>query len=682
MKAGFYQRLAWTGIRQNRQLYLPYLFTCGGMVMMAYILSFLSGSPVLESAHGGSIITAVMGLGYLVISVFAAIFLYYTHSFLIRRRKKEFGLYNILGMGKLNLARILIWETVITAVLALVGGLVCGIALSKLAELGMVNLLHLSVDFSLRVEPKSVLDVVKLFCAIFLLLLGCDLWQMRTASPVELLRSESAGEKPPKANFLLALLGLVLLGIAYYMALTITEPLQAMLLFFVAVVLVILATNLLFVAGSVALCRLLQKNKRFYYQTRHFVSVSSMTFRMKRNGSGLATICILCTMVLVMLSCTFCLYIGAEDSLHSSYPQEILLSASFSDADAPLPEDTAEPFLTLADQTLEQHGLEAKNIAAYRAAALTGVLEEGVLDTASTAFSYGVPGSYDVFVVPLEDYNRSTGGSVALEPDEILLYDTYGRLSLETFAFRDGPTLRVRQMLDHFPSNRQAAADLTPSLFLVVPDWESFVQPLLPLANFSGARLVRFMWFSGFDLDAPDEQQTALYRDLYNGMKALTDAGTVSGLTHFTCDSRANERTWFYGMFGSLLFLGVLLGTVFLCAVVLIMYYKQLSEGYEDQSRFHILQNVGMTKQEIRQSVNSQVLLVFFLPLAAAGVHLCFAFPMLRRLLMLFSLRNSGLLVLVTAVCFLVFCLLYAAMYFLTSRTYYRIVSGADAAQT
>lgn len=681
MKAGFYQRLAWTGIRQNRQLYLPYLFTCGGMVMMAYILSFLSGSPVLESARGGGIITAVMGLGYLVISVFAAIFLYYTHSFLIRRRKKEFGLYNILGMGKLNLARILIWETVITAVLALAGGLVCGIALSKLAELGMVNLLHLSVDFSLRVEPKSVLDVVKLFCAIFLLLLGCDLWQMRTASPVELLRSESAGEKPPKANFLLALLGLVLLGIAYYMALTITDPLQALLTFFVAVILVILATNLLFVAGSVALCRLLQKNKRFYYQTRHFVSVSSMTFRMRRNGSGLATICILCTMVLVMLSSTFCLYIGAEDSLHQTYPRNINLRLLAYEGDTPPADDAADPLRAIAAQTLAEAGAAPARSIDYRTAFLSGTLKDGVLDP-SVIYINGVNSPTDIYIVPLADYNRTTGQNIALEPGEALVYLHNTRFSADTFTVKGGGTVRVRQRLDSFPVPSTTAVNISGALFLIVPDWESYVEPLLPLAGAYGGKLVSFNWFYGFDVDMTNDAEMALRDSLAGALEARAGEWQATGYTRFNCYSRAQERSSYYSMYGSLLFLGVLLGTVFLCAVVLIMYYKQLSEGYEDQSRFHILQNVGMTKQEIRQSVNSQVLLVFFLPLAAAGVHLCFAFPMLRSLLRVFSLNNTPLLVAVTMVCFLVFCLLYAAMYFLTSRTYYRIVSGADAAQT
>lgn len=678
MKAGFYLRLAWSGIHKNRQLYLPYLFTCAGSVMMTYIMAFLHISPVLMSAPGGGVITSVMGLGYMVMSVFSITVLYYTHSFLIRRRKKEFGLYNILGMGKLNLARVLLWETAITAAVALAGGLVCGIALSKLAELGMVNLLHFSVDFSLRIDLDSVVHVLRLFGFIFLLLLVSDLWQIRTASPVELLRSEAAGEKPPRANFLLALLGLVLLGIAYYMALTITDPLAALLTFFVAVILVILATNLLFVAGSVTLCRLLQKNKRFYYQTRHFVSVSSMAFRMKRNGESLATICILCTMVLVMLSSTFCLYVGAEDSLYQTYPRNISLRLLAYEGGTPPADSAADPLRAITAQTLAEAGAAPAQTMDYRAAILSGTMKDGVLDT-TTIYVNGINSPTDIYVVPLEDYNRTTGQSLTLEPGEALAYVNNAIFAEDAFTVMGGSTVQIRQMLDSFPVPSTVAVNVSGALFLIVPDWEAYLEPLLPLAGAYGDRLVSFNWFYGFDVDMTDEAEIALRNGLAGALEARTGEWQASGYTRFTCDSRAQERSGVYSMYGSLLFLGVLLGAVFLCAVVLIMYYKQLSEGYEDQSRFLILQKVGITKDEIRQSVNSQVLLVFFLPLAAAGVHLCFAFPMLRCILRAFSLNNTPLVIVVTLICFLVFSLLYGSFYLLTSRTYYRIVSSTDA---
>lgn len=302
MKKGFYSRLAWTGMRKNKKLYTPYILTCIGMVMMFYIVSFLAGSDVLKSMAGGDVMQSILGLGCGVIGVFALIFLFYTNSFLIRRRKKEFGLYNILGMGKWNLARVLFWESLIIAAISLVAGLFAGIALSKFAELGMVNVLEGTASFSMSIAPAAILQTIGLFAVIFFLILLNTLRQIHLTNPIKLLHSESTGEKPPKANWFIALAGAVILAGAYYLAVSIEEPMEALMSFFVAVIMVIVATYMLFMAGSVAVCRILQKKKKYYYKTNHFVSVSSMLYRMKRNGAGLASICILCTMVLVMVS--------------------------------------------------------------------------------------------------------------------------------------------------------------------------------------------------------------------------------------------------------------------------------------------------------------------------------------------------------------------------------------------
>ena len=333
MKTGFYPKLAWSGIRKNSRLYTPYILTCTGMVMMFYIISFLYNSEAVRTMRGGGTISVTMGLGQGVIGIFALIFLFYTNSFLIRRRKKEFGLYNVLGMGKRNIARILACETVITAVISIAAGLVCGIALSKLAELCLINIMLGSVSFSFSVSLDSIIVSVVLFAAIFLLVFLNDLRQIRFSNPAELLRGESTGEKPPKANWAVGIIGAVVLAAAYYIAVSIKEPLSAMLWFFVAVIMVIAATYMLFIAGSVVMCRALQKKKSYYYKANHFVSVSSMVFRMKRNGAGLASICILATMVLVMISSTTCLYFGVEDSLSQRYPTDLGVRIGLRDLD-------------------------------------------------------------------------------------------------------------------------------------------------------------------------------------------------------------------------------------------------------------------------------------------------------------------------------------------------------------
>ncbi len=536
-----YTRLAWDGIRKNGRLYLPYILTCVGMVTMYYMMSELCDSDLLRYMKGGGASHIILGLGSRVIAVFSALFLYYTYSFLIRRRQKEFGLYHVLGLGKRHIALLCVIETAMTAVIALAAGLAIGVGLSFAVELGLRSTMETEMAFTFSVNRSVVLQTVLVYLAIFALTLLSTLVKVGRGTAMSLLHSESYGEKPPKGNLFVAILGAVLLAAAYVMAVSIQEPLKALALFFVAVILVILATYLLFIAGSVALCRMLQKNRDYYYQPRHFVSVSSMAYRMKRNGAGLASICILATMVLVMLSSSACLYFGAEDSLNATYPNELELTV-WAEDDAALPR-----------------------------------LEKALTEAGAP---YGV--------------NVWEKGTVT----------------------RDG----------------------------------------------------EIIWSAAFDTGLPQEQQLALSHDIG---EALQGTGGAWGYSY---TSRAEAADDFYGTYGSLFFIGIVLSVMFVCAAVLIIYYKQLCEGYEDQPRFAIMQKVGMTAADIRRSVNSQLLTVFFLPLAGAALHMAFAFPMIRRMLLIFELHNTGLFVATVLISFAVLAAVYTLVYKATSNAYYRIV--------
>ena len=539
-----YARLAWDGIRKNKRLYLPYILTCVGAVTMYYMMRELRDSPLLESMKGGGSSRMILSLGTWVIAVFSLLFLFYTYSFLIRRRQREFGLYHVLGLGKRHIALLCALETLFTAAIALVAGLAAGVGLSFAVELGLRSTMRAAVDFAFSINGGALLQTALLYLAIFLLILLSTLVKVGRGSAMSLLRSENYGEKPPKANVFVAVLGAVLLAVAYVMAVSIQEPLQAMLLFFAAVILVILATYLLFIAGSVALCKALQKNRNYYYQPRHFVSVSSMAYRMKRNGAGLASICILATMVLVMLSSSACLYFGAEDSLNATYPTEFDVTVSVSDP-ATVPE---------LEKALDEAG------APYGVA----VWQQGTLE-----------------------------------------------------------------------------------------QWED------------GAE-----WSAAFDTGLSRERQLSLGRAISS---ALNNPETTWG---YSTAFRAEAADEFYGTYGSLFFIGIILSVLFICAAVLIIYYKQLCEGYEDQPRFAIMQKVGMTAADIRRSVNSQLLTVFFLPLAGAALHMAFAFPMIRRMLLLFRLTNTGLFVATALISFAVLTVVYTLVYKATSNAYYRIVKG------
>lgn len=678
MKRGFYAKLAFTGIRKNKRLYVPYILTCIGMVMMFYIVAFLSYSPVLTGIPGGDTLQMILSLGTGVVGVFALIFLFYTNSFLMRRRKKEFGLYNILGMGKGNLARVLLWESLMIAAVALGGGLLAGIALSKIAELGMVNLLQGEVGFSLTLEPEAILQALLLFGVIFLLILLNTLRQIHLSNPIALLHSENVGEKPPKANWILALMGAVILAAAYYLAVTIESPVETLLWFFVAVIMVIIATYMLFVAGSVVICKVLQKKKGYYYKTSHFVSVSSMVYRMKRNGAGLASICILCTMVLVMLSSTVCLYIGTEDSIRSRYPRNINLDVTVEDLND-MDSKKMDTIRTLSEKVVSENGQSTNNILDYQVAAFAGYMKNGIIETDSShlvdfQLDY-YSDVWQVFLVPLSDYNRLMGEDETLNPDEVLIYTTKStEYQYNTIAFGDREPLKVKKVVPTFADNGVDAMQVIPSLYIFISDFNATVEPLLSITDLRDQQLIEMHWFYGFDLSGNDAIQIAIQDQLE---AAIGQTGLLTDNFHINCEGAAKERSGFYGLYGGLFFLGILLGTVFLFAAVLIMYYKQISEGYEDQSRFAIMQKVGMTKREIKKSINSQILTVFFLPLITSGVHLAFAFPMIYKLLALFSLTNLELLILVTICCYLIFALFYVLVYRITSKAYYSIVSGA-----
>ena len=674
MKRGFYPRLAWSGMRKNSKLYLPYTLACIGMTAMFYILMHLADSPALKLIPSSASVTMTLSLGSFVMGVFSLLFLFYTNSFLVRRRFKEFGLYNVLGMNKGNISRVLAWEALINALISLAGGLFLGIALSKLAELGLVNIMGGDTDLDLRISVKALEFTVMFFCGIFLLIYLNSLIKIRRSSASELVKSENFGEKPPRANWLFGLAGIVILAAAYYIAVSIKTPLTALSLFFIAVIMVIVATYLIFIAGSVWICRLLQKNKRYYYKKNHFVSVSSMVYRMKRNGAGLASICILATMVLVMISSTTCLYFGAEDALRDRYPRDISISASYSGLDSMTDENISA---LRGEISAAVGGAETENILDYRCASLVGSLENGILDLSEASIYSTAMTTYDyvaeVYIVPLADYNAIAGTNESLGSDEAMIYAYRMDYTDKTFAVDELVSFRVKKVLDSFPiADGSAMASIAPTVFVIVPDFADTVAKLGGAVSSSGDEPASLSWNYAFDTPVSDEEETAMCERIGERLSECSETG---GYRYYSRESLAANRADFYGMFGGLFFLGIMLSIAFICAAVLIIYYKQISEGYEDRRRFEIMQNVGMTKKEIRSSINSQLLTVFFLPLIFAGLHLGFAFPFIHKLLMLFNLSNLPLLIGTTAISFGVFALLYAVVFRVTSNAYYNIVS-------
>ena len=673
MRGGFYIKLAATGIGKNRKLYFPYILTCICMVMMFYIVVFLAKSSEIRNLPGGDSLQTMLGLGVFVIAIFALIFLYYTNSFLIRRRQKEFGLYHILGMGKRSLVKILIWENILTAGVSILLGLICGVLFSRMAELAAAKIVSGEIGFGFAIEPAVTVWTAGLFVLIFFLIMLRMLIHIYRLKPVEMLRSENVGEKPPKANWILAVIGLLILSGAYYLAVTIDDPLTALLLFFVAVVMVIIATYLLFIAGTVALCRLLQKNKKYYYKTKHFVSLSSMVYRMKRNGAGLASICILSTMVLVTVSSTVCLFAGTENSLNRRYPRNITAQIYSMDE-----ENYVEPVRQEIGRILKENGEEAENVLDYRLLQVAAYqAEDTMYFDVEAAEGKGVnvfSNIRNLYIIPLDDYNRTMGTSETLKEDEMILYATKGTYDYDTISLENCGTWKVKEKVSDFTGIGFESANISASYYLFVKDVSVLERIEAGEAEIYGNNMSEAEVYYGFDLDCPKEKQIGIYNEIQSEITAMV--GADAGWPNIMIESRAFESAGYYGMTGGLFFLGILLGAVFLFGTVLIMYYKQISEGYEDQNRFDILMKVGMSRREVKQSINSQVLTVFFLPLVMAGIHLLFAFPLITKLLMFLISTNERFLTIVTIGCYIVFVLFYVLVYAVTSREYYKIVSG------
>ena len=588
----------------------------------------------------------------------------------------------MLGMGKNHLSLLLLWENGILFVISMVGGLLGGILLSKMAELFMLMLLGGEVTYTLRIDPDAFGDTWVIFIPVFALIFLKGLIQIRRSSAIALIKSETVGEKPPKANYLFGIAGILILAGAYYIALSIKSPLIAMAWFFLAVCMVIVATYLLFISGSVMLCRLLQKNKRYYYKPNHFVSVSSMVYRMKRNGAGLASICILCTMVLVIMMGAGSLYVGQEESLNTRYPHEFAASVDFltEGETKRYSEEKADYFYAQVDEVLNSCDVTPENAEQVLSTTATGMLKDGALildpSTVDAANTETMEYVTQIYLIPLSAYNQCMGTDKTLNSGEVFLHCVRRTYDAPVITLSDGTVLTVKEHLTDMMGSGEAAMQIIPSMFIVTDDIEAVMESFnKELGSMSGEYKCRLEVSYSFDADLSEEQQMELGEAIRERVRELDYTGD-GGFYSYNVECKAEERADFYGLFGGIFFLGIFLSILFLAATVLIIYYKQVTEGYEDEARFEIMRKVGMTAKDIRRSINSQMLTVFFLPLVTAAIHTAFAFPIVQKLLAIFNLQNTVLSLMVTLVAIVIFGIFYGVVYKITSNAYYAIVSG------
>lgn len=655
---GFYWKLAFTNLKGNRRVYLPYLLSSVGIIMMFYSINALGQGIDQGALYGGTTVASMMGLGVFVIGLFAVLFLFYTNSFIIKRRKKELGLYNILGMEKRHIAHILFRETLLIAVCSLALGLGLGIVFSRVLFwlLGLLLGTDLAVAFVIPVS--AITSTLGLFGLIFLLTLCYNLLQVKLSKPIELLHGGETGEREPKAHWFLAVLGALLLGTGYTMAVTIQDPLSALVFFFVAVILVILGTYLLFITGITAMLKLLKKNKRFYYKTNHFTALSGMLFRMKQNAAGLASICVLFTALLVTVSTTFSLYTSMDGLLRARYPRNVLVSVCDANQEA------KDMVRSAVNQKSQELGLALENVVDREGWNITTARVGNTLHTQEVSLETCAV----VNIFTQSEFERFSGQQVDLAENQVLLFDPANTFPEEDTLHIDDKTYEIVPS-DYVMPEASTLAQIYEMYYLVVRD-ETVVENILAPSGSDTFPIYSY----DFDVAGGDPEDIAALREAL-GTVDFSGPGVEYAALLF--EDSATSRQSFMELYGGLFFLGLFLGVLFLLGTALIIYYKQVSEGYDDARRFNIMQKVGMSHKEVKQSIHSQILLVFFLPLVMAVLHLAFAFPMLEKILLVMGLANTQLILLSTLGCVAVFAVAYLIIYALTARTYYNIVETA-----
>lgn len=657
----FYLKLASTNLKKNHRGYLPFLISMLFLVAINTMTQVIVNNEGMRALPGGDSASSMFGLGHIVIMIFTVIFSFYTNSFLLKQRKKELGLYNILGLGKRELYQLMIWESFLSFFIVLITGLITGVVLSKLAFLVLRRLISVGNEFVFQLLPESLGFVSLLFLGIFFLLLLINCWQIKKTNPISLLHGSKKGEQEPKARWIIAILGLVFLGSGYGIAVTIDSPISALTLFFVAIILVILGTYCLFMAGSIALLKLLKRNERFYYKTNHFISISSMMHRMKQNAAGLASICILSTMVLVTAATTGSLFFGQKDVENTRYPRDVMIS------------------------TVQQPEKVKAAIEAVSAEKQAPITKQVYLTSTKSIMFQPKNGNYQL--TPLEDFYNSKSATIALisfmtaqeyakhtdetvnlKDDEIYFYPVSGdidgnQLKLENQKFK------IKKRINKFPGINQQI-ELT-DYFVVVLANQSVLEQCLsdwfPKKAVAAENYPEYNFMFNTDLKG-EKNQLDFAQTLRNQLNQQLGDSQVRIVDKYTFVSENKIFT------GGFFFLGIIFGATFILATALIIYYKQISEGIDDRERFEILQKVGMSHREVKKVIRSQVMMVFSFLLVVAVIHLGFAFPLIKKLLVLFGLVNWKLFLLVCVIVTVIFAILYFVVYRLTARSYYQLV--------
>ena len=665
----FYSKFALNNLVKNKRFIVPYVLSTIFTIMSFYILSSLAfGDNLNKLSNGIDATKQVLSLGIIVIAIFSTIFLFYTYSFLVKRRVKEFGLYSVLGMTKKQIAKILVLETIFIAVTTIVLGIGLGIIFDKLMLLVLLKLFSAGVSFGFSITPIAIVFSVLLFGGIYFLLLLYTVIKIARLRIVALLKDENKGEKEPKSRWILAIIGLALIGYGYYTAQTVQNPVKALLVFFYAVIAVIIGTYLVFMAVSITVLKIMKNNKNFYYKPKNFISVSGLLYRMKRNAVGLANICILSTMVLVTMGSTSALYAGMEKSYNERFPRQIMVEGYNSTS------DKLKEIENNAKISAKEAGTEIQDIVAYNSLPMVGRLVEDKFNFESNV-GVDLSNVKMIVVLELKDYNKVANKNKTLESNEILLHiDKKGNYNHNNISL-NGSDYKIKEKLSEFPGALgSAAANFMDTYYAVVKDDKEVTKLATKLTDLSSKELEK----RGISIQTgtPTLQNYAAFniKDTTKEAKVIENFKKLEEGESVSIEGKEENRLTFRGVFASFLFIGVFISLIFVTSQVVIMYYKQISEGYEDKGNFEIMRKVGITDKQIKQSIRSQVLLIFFSPLIIATLHTIVAYPFIEKILRLFLITDNSIFLQALAVTIVVFAIFYLIVYAITSKIYYRII--------
>lgn len=665
----FYSKFALNNLVKNKRFIVPYVLSTIFTIMSFYILSSLAfGDNLNKLPNGINATKQVLSLGIIVIAIFSTIFLFYTYSFLVKRRVKEFGLYAVLGMTKKQIAKILMLETIFIAITTIVVGIGLGILFDKLMLLILLKLFSATVTFGFSITPIAVVFSVLLFGGIFFLLLLYTVIKIARLRIVALLKDENKGEKEPKARWILAIVGLALIGYGYYTAQTVQNPIKAITVFFFAVIAVIIGTYLVFMAVSITVLKIMKNNKNFYYKPKNFISVSGLLYRMKRNAVGLANICILSTMVLVTMGSTSALYAGMEKSYNERFPRQLMVAGYNSTS------EKLKKIENNAKLSAKEAGTEVEDMVSYSSLPMVGRLVEDKFNFESNV-GVDLSNVKMIVVLELKDYNKTANKNKTLESNEVLLHiDKKGNYNHNNISL-NGSDYKIKEKLSEFPGAiGSAAANIIDTYYVVVKDEKEVTKLATKLTELSSKELEK----RGISIESgtPTLQNYAAFniKDTTKEAKVIENFKKLEEGESVSIEGKEENRLTFRGVFASFLFIGVFISLIFVTSQVVIMYYKQISEGYEDKGNFEIMRKVGITDKQIKQSIRSQVLLIFFSPLIIATLHTIVAYPFIEKILRLFLVTDNSIFLQALAVTIVVFAIFYLIVYAITSKIYYRII--------